>query len=114
MEDIEALCDRVAIMVSGSIIIEGSLHELKKFVKMTILRIVVNPYKIHDVERILKENKVDFEMFDNVVLLRTENAQTTYDFVRTFISQYIIGAEIVPPSIEDVFLYFVGKERWTG
>jgi len=114
MEDIEALCDRVAIMVSGNIIIEGAIHELKKFVKMSILRIVVNPYKVHEAERILKENKIDFEVFDNAVMIRTENTQTTYNFVKMIIGPYITAAEIVPPSIEDVFLYFVGKDRWVS
>jgi len=110
MEDVEALCNRVAIMVSGNVIVQGSLHELKTFVKMTILRITVNPYKIDKVKETLKYNKIDFEMFDNVAMIRTQNSQETYNIVKVLIGPCIISAESVLPSIEDVFLYFVGKE----
>jgi ABC-2 type transport system ATP-binding protein len=113
MEDIEALCHRVAIMVSGNLIIEGTLHELKTFVKMTILRITIDPYRIEEVKSILKGNKVDFEIFDNVVMMRTQNAQETYNYVRVLIGPCITAVESVLPSIEDVFLYFVGKEYET-
>jgi len=108
MEDIEALCDRVAIMVSGRIVAEGTLQELKRFIKMSILRVVVDPYKVDEACEALKTNDVDFEVFDNIIMIRTPNVRKTYSFVQVFIGQHIQTAEKIPPSIEDVFLYFTG------
>jgi len=111
MEDIEALCNRIAIIVSGTIIAEGTLNELKRFIQMTILRITVNPYKIKEVREILNRINIDFEIFDNVVMIRTRDFQRIYYFVKMFIGPYIMTVETVSPSIEDVFLYFVKKEH---
>ncbi len=110
MEDIEALCDRVAIVVSGNVVIQGYLHDLKTFVKMTMLRITVDHQRIEEAETILKENKVEFESFDNVIMIRTEKPDEAYRMVNNMIGPYMLSVERVLPSIEDVFMYFVGKE----
>jgi ABC-2 type transport system ATP-binding protein len=111
MEDIETLCDRVAILVSGNIRAKGTLQELKRFVNISILRLTINPYHVDEVENILERNKIDFELLDNIVMLRTQNPQNTYNSVRYLIDQYIQEAESISPTIEDVFLYFVGKKH---
>jgi hypothetical protein len=77
---------------------------------MTILRITVDPYRVEDVKKILKSNKFDFETYDNIVMIRTHRPKETYNLIEATIGPLIISAESSLPSIEDVFLYFVGKE----
>lgn len=110
MKDVEALCNRVAIIVSGKVITQGELYELKRFIMMAILRITVDYRALKQVKTILYGNKIEFETIDNVVMIRTKDPDKTYGMVRMLIGQYITFAETVLPSIEDVFLYFVGKE----
>jgi ABC-2 type transport system ATP-binding protein len=110
MEDIEALCKRIAILVSGNLVVEGSLHELKTFLDIMILMISINPQDVERSKNALS-GRIEFEVFDNVITIRTKNPQETYNFVSRIIDpSTVIDVETILPSIEDVFVHFVGKE----
>ena len=111
MDDIENLCTRVAIIVSGKVVVQGTLSDLKRFIGTSILRVTVRPSEAARVRDTLMFHKMEFEMIDNVIMLRTDDPQVQFNMIKSLIGSCIESAETVPPTIEDVFLYYVGGER---
>jgi ABC-2 type transport system ATP-binding protein len=121
MEEADQLCDRIAVMHHGNIIINGSPSELKDSVrKMDVLRIRATgvPDSIaKDLEPIHGVGEVTVSSIDPVaglveVLVHADNAeetlpQLTQTLVREGVRVRLI--EQSKPSLEDVFITLTGR-----
>lgn len=114
MEEIEALCSRVVIMDSGRLIAQGSIQELKDYVRdEQIIDIEMNNYSfsiteavkaIHGVkECLLMENKMKVILEKSSSIARVINAIVENGGVITKIN-------MEDTSLEDVFLTLTGKK----
>ncbi len=114
MEEIEALCSRVVIMDSGRLIAQGSIQELKDYVRdEQIIDIEMNNYSfsiteavkaIHGVkECLLMENKMKVILEKSSSIARVINAVVENGGVITKIN-------MEDTSLEDVFLTLTGKK----
>jgi ABC-2 type transport system ATP-binding protein len=114
MEEIEALCSRVVIMDKGRLIAQGSIEDLKDYVKdEQIVDIVLNNYSytiteavkaVHGVkECLIIENKMKVMMEKNSNISRIINTIVENGGIITKIN-------MEDTSLEDVFLTLTGKK----
>ena len=114
MEEIEALCSRVVIMDNGRLISQGTIDELKEYVRdEQIVDIAMKNYSfsiteavkaVHGVkECLLIENKMKVIMEKNISISRIINTIVENDGVITKIN-------MEDTSLEDVFLTLTGKK----
>lgn len=114
MEEIEALCSRVVIMDNGRLISQGTIDELKEYVRdEQIVDIAMKNYSfsiteavkaVHGVkECLLIENKMKVIMEKNISISRIINTIVENGGVITKIN-------MEDTSLEDVFLTLTGKK----
>ncbi|XP_018330706.1 ATP-binding cassette sub-family A member 2 isoform X2 [Agrilus planipennis] len=116
MEECEALCTRLAIMIHGSFRCLGSIQHLKhKFMGGYILSIKVLEYKLEVVEQFVKENFKNANLKEKFVgFLRYHIQELTVPLWKMFslleerkqktdIEDYSLGQA----GLEQIFIYFV-------
>lgn len=114
MEEIEALCTRVVIMDNGRLIVQGTIEDLKEYVRNEqVIDIVLNNYSysitqavkaVHGVkECFVTENKMKVVLEKTSSLARIINAVVDNSGVITRIN-------MEDASLEDVFLTLTGKK----
>ncbi len=112
LNEIETLCDRIAILKDNSIIALGTAEELKtKFLKHKEVRIESTPGNYEKLGPILqKKFKKDIESYDikgaELVLLCTEPKEFLNSLVSTIEQEKekIIELKLVKPSLDQVFV----------
>ncbi len=115
MEEIEAICSKVAIMDFGKIIALGTVEELIASASSTS-RISLHFRRVDDdLLRILRKQPavISCERREDCVDVTLRNGEWTFSSLVTELSQAgqeIIGAEIEKPSLESVFLQLTGKK----
>ncbi|MGG0528182.1 ABC transporter ATP-binding protein [Bacillus pumilus] len=119
MEEVEFLCERMAIMDHGSIIALGDQHELSELVgnQREIVLTIKYEHGQNDIDRVrqfihevdpLKEIVVQ----GNQIKIFDQHPQQLLSHLIqgvTALNIQIISAEIVEPNLENVFLYLTSK-----
>ncbi|EDW20809.1 ABC transporter ATP-binding protein [Bacillus pumilus] len=119
MEEVEFLCERMAIMDHGSIIALGDQHELSELVgnQREIVLTIKNEHGQNDIDRVrhfiqeadpMKEIVVQ----GNQIKIFDQHPQQLLSHLiqgMTALNIQIISAEIVEPNLENVFLYVTSK-----
>ncbi|MES1035346.1 ABC transporter ATP-binding protein [Bacillus pumilus] len=119
MEEVEFLCERMAIMDHGSIIALGDQHELSELVgnQREIVLTIKYEHGQNDIDRVrhfiqeadpLKEIVVQ----GNQIKIFDQHPQQLLSHLiqgMTALNIQIISAEIVEPNLENVFLYVTSK-----
>ena len=115
MEEIEALCSRIAIMDHGKLIAEGTTTELKNQVssneKIKINVRDVNYNSIEEIKAIKGVTAVDYSASSLQII--TKHAQSLLQDILFILSKNqntIIGLELLEPDLETVFLTLTGRK----
>lgn len=120
MEEVEYLCEKIAIMDQGSFIKVGDLSELAELVgeKREIIFTIKCEQGQKDMERVCRYiNEYhplnDFTVQENQIKLFDDNPQHLLSQLIqgvTALHVQLISAEVVEPNLENVFLYLTGKK----
>ncbi len=115
MEEVEFLCDRVAIVDHGKIIAQGTLAELRRVVgDADVVRIGVDDAfadetldAIRALEGVEKAERAD----STLEILAADGGAVLADIVSalTAAGEKVHSAEVVEPNLESVFLHLTGK-----
>jgi ABC-2 type transport system ATP-binding protein len=111
MEEAERLCDRVAIIDSGKIIIEGSPNELIKEIGGDVVKL-----KIKDPDTaalIAKDYILSAEESDGYLILTACDAKTKLQEILR-LAGTVDSVEMRSPTLNDVFLHYTGREIREG
>lgn len=115
LEEAEQLADNIAILDKGSIIVEGTLEELKKLLPQEIVEFEF-PSK-QDYEKalsLLKEYRVTSDQEKNLLTVYTLEAINVLTKLFQLFTAHNINIKDVSrksPSLEDVFLTLIGEKE---
>lgn len=115
LEEAEQLADNIAILDKGSIIVEGTLEELKKLLPQEIVEFEF-PSK-QDYEKalsLLKEYRVTSDQEKNHLTVYTLEAINVLTKLFQLFTTHNINIKDVSrksPSLEDVFLTLIGEKE---
>lgn len=115
MEEVEALCSRIAIIDHGKLIASGTKEELKKLVnkeeKIIIDVADINYNSLEEIKAVRGVRNAEYN--DNHLEVVTLNAQVLLQDILFIISKNgirIRGINMVEPDLETVFLSLTGRK----
>jgi ABC-2 type transport system ATP-binding protein len=122
LSDIERICDRVAILDRGRLIVEAPLADLLARYALPLYRLVPEPGEDAAVERLAAvlrtESWTDRVERDGATLVVgvTDEDIASRELLRAVVAAGVRVAafERVRPDLEDVFLRLVGRDRQAG
>jgi len=107
MEEADRLCDRIAIIDQGKVVVMDSPETLKGTVGGDI---VCLKSRNNDTERFRKvESVCKVEVSDDYIVLTVKNASEQLQEILN-VAGKVESVEIRPASLEDVFIAYTGKE----
>ncbi len=112
MEEADNLCDRIAIIDNGKIVVMGKSSEIKKMVeKEKVIEIFIDYDEkllddVKDVEGIEKAIYVD----GKILLVVKDRKGLLRDITEKISDRNIKAMATVEPTLEDVFIYLTGKK----
>ncbi|MHB1016648.1 MAG: ABC transporter ATP-binding protein [Coriobacteriia bacterium] len=114
MEEVEYLCDRIAIMDHGRIIAEGTLNELRDVVGgMDVVAVKVAGMRSGIVDRVRAIDGVErVEGTEEVLEVLTKSSGSIMGrLVSTLESEgaHVTSVSVTEPNLESVFLHLTGK-----
>jgi ABC-2 type transport system ATP-binding protein len=111
MEEVDRLCNRLAIIDKGKIVASDSPGNLKKIIGGDVVIIKINNPEIENIR------KFDFiknvELKDGLISLTVKNANEHLQKILQTIGN-VESVEIHSPTLNDVFLHFTGREIREG
>lgn len=107
MEEADRLCNRMAIIDSGKIVILGSPPELKKVIGGDIVKIKTDNPDLEEVKKLEFVKKIETK--DNLVFLTVLDANKHLSLILQTIGK-VESVEVHTPSLNDVFLHYTGRE----
>jgi ABC-2 type transport system ATP-binding protein len=111
MEEVDRLCNRLAIIDKGKIVASDSPGNLKKIIGGDVVIIKINHPEIENIR------KFDFiknvELKDGFISLTVKNANEHLQKILQTIGS-VESVEIHSPTLNDVFLHFTGREIREG
>lgn len=115
MEEVEALCTRIAIIDHGKLIADGSKEDLKKLVvsdeKIIIEVVDVNYNSLEQIKAIRGVKDAGYE--NHTLEIVTSNSQSLLQDILFILSRNgirIKGVDLVEPDLETVFLSLTGRK----
>ncbi len=106
MDEADKLCDRLAIIDNGKIIVIGSPKKLKKDLGGDIIRIKAGKL---DIDKLKKLTYVkDVTNCDGEFCLTVDDANLNLQEILNIIGK-VDSVEIRTPTLDDVFLYYTGR-----
>jgi len=111
MDEADKLCDRLAIIDKGKIVVLGSPKKLKKDLGGDIIRLKAETLDI-EVLKNLPYVK-DISPCDGEVCLTLENANTHLQEILKLVGK-VDSVEIRSPTLDDVFLHYTGRAMREG
>ena len=115
LEEANALCDRVAIVNNGRMVVEGEPEELKKRTVAELHRLVVRFKSIPPEDELLSLTKLPFTVHWNDVLIRGPPSDL-WRIVATVQAHYgdqILEISYTQPTLEDVFMKYTDNTQRT-
>lgn len=115
MEEVESLCNDVAIMDKGRIIAKGSKEELKDFVyteEKIIIRLSAVSFTLVNNIKAIKGIK-ECEVEENLLNITSEKNKVGISSILTIIEQSgveILSVNIEKPTLESVFITLTGRK----
>jgi ABC-2 type transport system ATP-binding protein len=107
MEEVDRLCDRMAIMDSGKIVVLGSPSELKKVIGGDVVTIKTDSPNLEEVKKLEFVKKIETK--DNLVSLTVLDANKHLSLILQTIGK-VESVEVHLPSLNDVFLHYTGRD----
>lgn len=115
MEEVEQLCDRIAIIDKGKVIASGSKDELKNMISLgetiTIENCKLTDENIEEIKQIPNISKVTYSG-GNVVIKSNKGKNNLVHVLNYFDNNKIVMGKVYSelPTLNDVFLEITGKE----
>jgi len=111
MEEAERLCNRIAIIDHGRIIVSGAPEKLTSGLGGDMVRLKIEEPDIEALER--KDYVIKIEEQDTYLLLTVRDAKSNLqDILRT--AGKVESVEMRSPTLNDVFLHYTGREIREG
>ena len=107
MDEADKLCDRLAIMDRGKIVVLGSPKKLKKDLGGDIIRLKANNLNVDVLKKLKYVKKV--ENCDGEVCLTIRDANKHLQEILKAVGK-VESVEIRSPTLDDVFLHYTGRE----
>jgi ABC-2 type transport system ATP-binding protein len=107
MDEADRLCDRIAIVDHGRIVVLDRPENLKRALGGDIVRLEMKAPNAEAVESLPFVKKV--EIHESTVSLTVEDARAHIQEILATIGK-VDSVELHPPSLEDVFLRYTGRE----
>lgn len=111
MDEADKLCDRLAIIDKGKIVVLGSPKQLKKDLGGDIIRLKANNLDINMLKKLPYIK--DISACDGEVCLTLEDASTHLQEILKLVGK-IDSVEIRSPTLDDVFLHYTGRAILEG
>jgi ABC-2 type transport system ATP-binding protein len=106
MDEADKLCDRLAIIDRGKIVVLGSPKELKKNLGGDIVRLKAKNLNIEVLKKLKYVKKVD--KCDSEVCLTVKGANEHLQEILKVVGK-VDSVEIRSPTLDDVFLHYTGR-----
>jgi ABC-2 type transport system ATP-binding protein len=107
MDEADKLCDRLAIIDRGKIVVLGSPKKLKKDLGGDIIRLKANNLNVDVLKKLKYVKKV--ENCDGEVCLTIRDANKHLQEILKAVGK-VESVEIRSPTLDDVFLHYTGRE----
>jgi ABC-2 type transport system ATP-binding protein len=107
MDEADRLCNRLAIIDNGKVVVMGSPKELKKQLGGDIIRIKSKKINIDVLKKLKYVKKVD--SCDGEVSLTVKDADKHLQEILKVVGR-VESVEVRSPALEDVFLHYTGRE----
>lgn len=101
VEDIEATCDKAAILHKGQLIKSGDIHTLGKIAQGKVWEVSVSEDDFHSMYE--KCNVISSHRTDNIYRLRILSEESP-------MNAGLFSPSLVTPSLEDAYLYLMNKK----
>jgi ABC-2 type transport system ATP-binding protein len=111
MEEADKLCNRLAIIDKGKIVVLGSPKKLKKDLGGDIIRLKANNLDIHQLKNLPYVKTIS--SCDGEVCLTVEDANSHLQEILNLVGK-IDSVEIRSPTLDDVFLHYTGRAMRDG
>jgi len=109
MDEAEKLCDRIAIIDNGKIVVLDTPDNLKKIIGGDVVTIKTSSPNVDNAKRLDFVKKV--EHMDGVVKLTvTDASRHLPEILKEIGENGIESVEVHTPTLNDVFLHYTGKE----
>jgi ABC-2 type transport system ATP-binding protein len=106
MDEADKLCDRLAIIDHGKIIVLGSPQKLKKDLGGDIIKLKAKKLNIEKLKKLKYVKKVDTT--DGEVCLTVKNADKHLQEILKVVGK-VESVEVRSPTLDDVFLHYTGR-----
>lgn len=107
MEEVDRLCDRIAIIDRGKIVALDSPTNLKKIISGDIISLKMKKPNLEAIKRLEFVKKV--EARDGLICLTVVSANKHLPQILQTIGQ-VDSVEVHRPTLEDVFIHYTGRE----
>ncbi|MCX6707172.1 MAG: ATP-binding cassette domain-containing protein [Candidatus Woesearchaeota archaeon] len=107
MEEAERLCDRIAIIDNGKIIVLNTLENLKHIMKGDVVTMRGKDLNIEKIKKLPFVDKISRS--DGYVRLSVKNSSKNLQKILC-IAGKVDSVEVHSPDLNDVFLHYTGKE----
>ena len=107
MEEADRLCDRIAIIDYGKIVVLDSPENLKKVLGGDIIRLKVKDPKLETLEKLEYVKKID--QLDDKISITVVEANRHLQEILACVGQ-VESVEVRSPTLDDVFLHYTGRE----
>jgi ABC-2 type transport system ATP-binding protein len=107
MDEADKLCDRLAIIDHGKIVVLGSPKELKKELGGDIVRLRSTKLDINKLKKLSYVKKTS--TCKDEICLTIENANIHLQELLNFVGK-VDSVEIHSPTLDDVFLHYTGRQ----
>ncbi len=107
MEEADRLCDRIAIIDYGKIVVLDSPENLKKVLGGDIIRLKVKDPQLESLEKLEYVKKID--KLDDKISITVVEANRHLQEILACVGQ-VESVEVRSPTLDDVFLHYTGRE----
>lgn len=113
LSDVERICDHVAVLHKGSLVLNGTLSELKQNHRLDIVQIEFS--SIDDLKRFTSDDNMhvlfqNVEHTEHTIILRSNNIKKAVEQIYTAIIAtkiYPVKVEVLEPTLESLFMEVV-------
>lgn len=107
MEEADMLCDRIAIIDSGKIIVLNSPDKLKKIIGGDLVTLITKNPNLENVKKLRFVKKV--ERKNHTLTLTVTDANKNLPEILKAVGK-VESVEVHSPTLNDVFIHYTGKE----
>ncbi|MGA1974886.1 MAG: ATP-binding cassette domain-containing protein [Conexivisphaerales archaeon] len=107
MDEADRLCDRIAIVDHGKIVVLDTPENLKRTLGGDIIKLEIESPNVKAVESLPYVKKVEAQ--GSTLYLTVTDARSHIQEVLSLVGK-VGGVELHPPSLDDVFMHYTGRE----